>query len=179
MLLLKLHFVPDWEDISKLRKFIKNLLAKKVTDQTQAYRISMTVTELLENVCKFSATGGVAIEIDQNEEKSQIALSVKNIAKMENIDQFKYIFSLINKGSPREAYRNMMLRSLKFKNVSIRQLGLARIRYEGNSNLSYKIEKDISKLLNRSKNETMDKKDLKTLNIKILFPISSTEGGNN
>ena len=178
MLLLKLNFIPNWDDISKFRKFVNCLLSNKVTDETQAYRISMTIAELMENVCKFSAVGGAAIEIEHLEEKSQITVSVKNITRLENIEQFKYIFSLVNKGTAREAYRNMMLRSIKFKDVSIRQLGLARIRYEGNSNISYKTEKEISKLLNNSANKIKDSDKLKTLNVKLQFPISSIKGGN-
>ena len=53
------------------------------------------------------------------------------------------IFEMIKSGNPREVYKKMMLRSLELNSVN--QLGLARIRYECSTEISYKVSKDVEK----------------------------------
>lgn len=147
MFYFKLEFGPDWDDIVIIRKFIISILSQKLTTDDEAYRIALVASELLENACRYSTIGKASIELEQVNDKDQIECRIKNITKKENIEEFKKIFDLINSGSAAEAYKNMMLRIISRKDNKLSQLGLARIRYEGHSELTYEIESDLNQLV--------------------------------
>lgn len=152
MFYLKLKFGPDWEDIVIIRNFITTILSQKITSYEEAYRVALVASELMENACRYSTMGGASIELEQEIDQTHIEFRIKNITKEENIKEFKKIFNLINKGSAGEAYKKMMMRIINSKDDTISQLGLARIRYEGRSEITYEIESDIEPLLKGSEN---------------------------
>jgi hypothetical protein len=122
------------------------MLTQKITNHDEAYRVAIVASELMENVCRYSTGGTASIVVEQGKNREDIVVSIKNITKNENIEGFKKIFAMISSGSALEAYKNMMLRIIDNKDNTISQLGLARIRYEGRSELSYEIESDIESL---------------------------------
>ncbi|MBN2536333.1 MAG: hypothetical protein JXB88_25850 [Spirochaetales bacterium] len=165
MLFIKLRFYPEWEDIFLIRNFIIAFLSQKIADKKEAYRIAIIASELMENACKYSATGEAVIELEQKTD-NKIEFSIKNITKKENIEEFKKILNMINKGPAKETYKNMMLRAINADNNKVKQLGLARVRYEGHSEITYETRDDIHALLENTKNTKMNN-DLMVLNIKI------------
>jgi hypothetical protein len=145
---LKLKFGPDWEDISIIRNFIISILSQKITSYEEAYRVALVASELMENACRYSTSGGACLELEQGiSNTTQLEFRIRNITKEENIKEFKKIFELINNGSAGEAYKKMMMRIINNDGSTVSQLGLARIRYEGRSEISYEIESDIKPLL--------------------------------
>ena len=85
MFYLKLKFGPEWDDIAVIRNFIISILAQKVTNSEDAYRIAIVATELMENACRYSTMGGASIELEQEIDKTHIEFRIKNITKEENI----------------------------------------------------------------------------------------------
>ncbi|MBN2444424.1 MAG: hypothetical protein JXJ04_23880 [Spirochaetales bacterium] len=143
----KLQFNPKWGSIVSIRKFIISILSKQITNHDEAYRVALVATELLENVCRYSTGGMASIILKQGEKKSEIELSIRNITNKENFNNFKKIFEIISEGSATEAYMKMMVRIVNAKDNKFSQLGLARIRYEGQSELAYEIDPDITSLM--------------------------------
>ncbi|MBN2533321.1 MAG: hypothetical protein JXB88_10535 [Spirochaetales bacterium] len=179
LFLLKLHFYPNWEDIVVIRNFIISILSQKITSHEEAYRVALVASELMENACRYSTEEGINIELEQDMDNTHIELRIKNITHKENIKKFKKIFELINNGSAREAYKKMMIRVINSKDDAISQLGLARIRYEGHSEISYKIESDIKPLLKGRKNVYNDKQLVLCIKSKISITpkgIGETDG---
>jgi hypothetical protein len=141
-----LKFGLEWEDIVIIRNFIISILSKKITNYDEAYRVAIVASELMENACRYSTMGEASIELVQDINKTDIEFRIKNITNEENIQEFIKIFDLAYTGPAVDAYKKMMMRVINSKDDSISQLGLARIRYEGRSKISYEIEKDIEQL---------------------------------
>jgi hypothetical protein len=144
---LKLKFGPDWDDIVIIRNFIISMLSQKITSYDEAYRIALVASELMENACRYSTIGGAIIELEQGNNQASIEFRIKNITREKNVEEFKKILGFINSGSAGDAYKKMMMRVINNSDNTISQLGLARIRYEGKSELSYEVEPDIKPLL--------------------------------
>ncbi|MBN2531751.1 MAG: hypothetical protein JXB88_02605 [Spirochaetales bacterium] len=164
MFYLKLKFSHDWDDIVIIRNFIITILSRKITNYDEAYRVALVASELMENACRYSTIGGASIELEQGINETHIEFRIKNITKEENIKEFEKIFHIINTGSAGEAYKEMMLRVINRNDETISQLGLARIRYEGQSEISYEIESDLEPLLKGS--ERIDSQKQRILCVK-------------
>lgn len=123
------------------------MLTQQITNYEEAYRVALVASELIENVCRYSTGGMASIDLEQGKNKSDIELRIRNLTKKENIEEFKKVFSIINSGSALDAYKAMMLRVVNSDDNSLSQLGLARIRYEGRSELDYEVESDIKPLM--------------------------------
>ncbi len=166
---LKMEMNLTAENITMIRHFFISMLAQGITDEQQAHEIAMASTEILENVSKFSAVGGVILEMEKQLHLSKLIFTVKNVTTRKHFDSFKAIFETINKGSSDKAYRKMMLRSVDKKNIS--QLGLIRIRHECNAEISYSVSNDISEIIINSKDEIPNKDELLILGIIVKIPI--------
>ena len=175
MFYLKLKFGPDWDDISIIRNFIISILSKKITSHDEAYRVAIVASELMENACKYSTIGGASIELEQDKNKTDIEFRIKNITKEENILEFIKIYNLVYSGPAGEVYIKMLMRIMDSKNDAISQLGLARIRYEGCSEISYEIENDIEQLL--KDRESIDNHNQRILCVKSKMTIIPKEIG--
>jgi hypothetical protein len=172
---LKLKFGPDWEDIVIIRNFIISILSKKITSYDEAYRVAIVASELMENACKYSSTGGASIELEQKKNKTDIEFRIKNVTKEENIQKFIKIYNLVCSGPAEEVYKKMMIRVINSENNTVSQLGLARIRYEGCSDISYNVESDLKQLVKDSEN--LDKHKFKILCVKSKMTITPKETG--
>ena len=165
---LKMEVNLTAENITMIRHFFISMLAQGITNEQQAHEIAMASTEILENVSKFSAVGGVILEMEKQLDLSKLVFTVKNVTTKENFDSFKAIFETITKGSSDKAYRKMMIKSVDRKNIS--QLGLIRVRHECNAELSYSISSDISEIIN-SKQKIPNRDELLALGVIVKIPI--------
>lgn len=136
----RLSFGPQWESVSIIRNFATDLLSNGILDLNDAKKVATAVSELIENVVKYSAVGGTMIDVSKDLNKGKIRLTIMNIATDENVETFEKIFKEVNQGEPKEMYKKMMLKS--FSDPENSQLGLARIRYECQGNISYEISSD-------------------------------------
>jgi hypothetical protein len=148
-----MKFFPVWEDAASLRSFLTYLIGKNIHHKQILEKIGIGISELINNTCKHSAINGIIFEIKENTDQSSLTINIKNITTKEKIHEFKKILTMIKKGNPKEIYKKMMYRSVEMMNNSkemtnISQLGLARIRYECSTRISYKILKGIKKYFN-------------------------------
>ena len=138
--IFKMNFKQSWNSISLIRKFIAAILSEHDVTKEAIQKISVASTELLENAFKNSAIHWAAIEVERDIENTQFIVKVKNITEERKIEEFKKIFQMVKQGDAKDVYKNMMIRKNKLKNVN--QLGLARIRYECDADLTFDLVKE-------------------------------------
>jgi len=140
---LDLTYRQRWENVSYIRHFVADMLSEEFCGLSDSKRVSTATSELVENLVKHSSNKIANISIATNTDGSEILLNATNTVSKELLEEFKVIFKEIYKSDPKTVYKEMMLRSLGEKEIS--QLGLARIRYECEGEISYSIESCKSK----------------------------------
>jgi len=132
---VELRFGPNWEYISTVRNFIINFLAITLDDKKRADRIAMAVNELVENAIKYSVEDGIEINLEVLKNSHQINVTVRNHGSEDQYEILNNIITEINNLPPLEAYMKRMKESAT-KMDKESNIGLARIRYETNANIS-------------------------------------------
>jgi len=133
----ELTYQQKWENVSSIRHFVSEMLSGKLFGLEVEKKVSTATSELIENIVKYS-TGSVAkLAIKCQHSDPTIVLVASNVVSSHLLVKFESIFSEVNKGEAKEAYKEMMLRSLCDTQLS--QLGLARIRYECHGIISYDV----------------------------------------
>jgi len=136
---VELKFGPNWKYISTVRIFIVNFLAITLEDKIRADHIAMAVNELVENAIKYSDQYAIEINLYVYNEGDYITVSVCNYARAEEVEELTRILAEIKSEPPIDAFmKRIMEKSSKSKSKST--IGLARIIYETNANItsSYK-----------------------------------------
>ena len=163
----KLKFGPKWEHVKVIRNFISIILSSGISDTDVAYKIAIAGSELMENACKYSAVGGAIIEIIKSYHQNHVELNIQNIARQNEIDTFKQTLEAASKGNAKEAYKEIILESLQANTQG--RIGIARVRYECNADISYAISEDITDLMYGETVKNRDK--FFRLNIHVVFPL--------
>lgn len=133
-------FSPQWWHlISSTRIFMASFCGQSFGDAELSDRIAMTAHELLENAVKYSATPDSPVNCTMRIEPGRVLVTVENHADPAHLAVLHEEFELINQGDPMEMYINKMQASLESDKS---QLGLARIRCEGEAELKLWTEKD-------------------------------------
>ncbi|MCB1164813.1 MAG: ATP-binding protein [Leptospiraceae bacterium] len=125
---VELKFGPRWTYVSAVRSFMQNFLAVTFEDKQKADRISMAVSELVENAVKYSDREHAYIRMQVSNDNSTVQVLVVNHASEAMANELKTFMEEIRSMEPLEAYMMMMKRSVDDPGRS--RLGLARIRYE-------------------------------------------------
>ncbi|MGE5708360.1 MAG: hypothetical protein ACM3YO_08505 [Bacteroidota bacterium] len=129
-----ISFSPsNWNLISVTRTFVEAYCAVALDNTEIAYRISMAAHELLENAVKYSTEGTESVHCSFGIEPDHIWLLVENDASADHIQTLLDEFASINEGDPLQVYISKMERALTSEKS---QLGFARIRWEGQADLS-------------------------------------------
>jgi hypothetical protein len=142
---VELKFGPKWTYISTVRTFVENFMAITLENKKQATGIAMAVNELIENAVKFSDLEGSELNIYVTKEQKIIKVIVSNHASQENIDDLQRCLKNLFENSPLDAY----LKRMKDSVVSLdgkSALGLARIRYECQAQISTSVENGIVRI---------------------------------
>jgi hypothetical protein len=138
---IKLSFGPKWKYVACVRSFVQNFLTITLTDNQKSDKISMAVSELVENAVKYNAKEKTAIFLKLlSQETEEILVEVENYATPEQIQVLKKELSKIYQKSPMDAYIDKMREAVNKEGTS--QLGLARIRCEANCDIKLKVEAD-------------------------------------
>lgn len=169
---LNLTFGPKWENVSNIRNFVTEILSAGIIDLDDAKKVATASSELVENVVKYSSSGGAVIDIKKDPKAGKISLTISNVASHSNIQTFESIYNSVIDGDPKEVYKKMMLRSLSDPKQS--QLGLARIRYECRGNISYEVTDDIHLLANSPEQKKYSDND-KLLSVTVEIPVKISE----
>ena len=142
---IEMIFGPRWTYIATVRTFLQNFLAIPLADNNWADVISMAASELLENAVKYASDEGTKICVEHLKDENKLSLVVENFTYQENIAILRSEIDKINSGDPTEVYlKKMQEAALRTDGGS--QLGLARIRYESNANISMQAEGDLVKV---------------------------------
>ncbi|MBN2545805.1 MAG: ATP-binding protein [Spirochaetes bacterium] len=134
---IRLSFGPKWKYVACVRGFVQNFLSISISDAQKADKISLAVSELVENAVKYNSrekTSLLILIIDDN----NILIESQNYAKEENIKIFVEELEKIKSKDPKDAYIEKMKEVID-KSGKASQLGLARIRCETNCELKYEI----------------------------------------
>ena len=131
-----LKFGPKWTYISTVRTFVENFMAISLENKKKAGIIAMSVNELIENAIKYSDIEGIQIKFQIISNEKKIYVHVANHTTAEEENNLNIILSEINSLPPLEAYMNRMKASLDSLNNKS-AIGLARIRYESNAEISH------------------------------------------
>lgn len=139
---IEMVFGPRWTYIATVRSFLQSFLAITLADNKWADVISMAASELLENAVKYASEEGTMIHMQHFKDEGKLHLTVKNFSSPDNLKVLLKQIEEINEGEPQEAYlKKMQEAALRTDGGS--QLGLARIRYESNSDIKIQVEDDL------------------------------------
>jgi hypothetical protein len=130
-----LSFGPRWAYVSCVRSFIANFCAISLDNKAQADKISLAASELVENAVKYGSAEDTRIKVEVTNDRKFMVLTVENKATEEQIRVLQEEYKKITTGDPLQAYLEKMKEAaLSSKEKS--QLGLARIRYETEADIS-------------------------------------------
>lgn len=139
----ELNFRPNVELISLVRRFVSEFYDRVLTDRDAVARLALATHELLENAVKYSIDGATSltIRVDRSGPQPVVSLQIGNRGDPEHlksvIDFFKELKDFKN---PLDHYQHVMERTLALTEGS--GLGLARVRAEGEMNMTYEIDGD-------------------------------------
>jgi hypothetical protein len=140
---LRLSFRPTTTLITSTRRFAGDILGSVLRDPDSASRISLVIHELLENTLKYSTDGQALLNVTVSSEQGgrrSIEVTARNRATPEQAEDLgRRIDALASAPDPMELYVAMMRESAQRSGSG---LGLARIRVEGEMQLSCALEGD-------------------------------------
>jgi two-component sensor histidine kinase len=125
--------------VSIVRRFVEESFEKLVGDPEAVFRVSLAVHELLENAAKYAVGDktGLSVHFESNGSAARIRLT--NQTTPEHIARLRSCIEEIQASSePFALYQTLMRRTFGIQDES--GLGLARIRAEGELDLSLEIE---------------------------------------
>ena len=140
---IRVSFRPTTTLITSTRRFAGDLLSSVLRDPDSASRIALTIHELLENTLKYSTDGQALLHVSVGSEEGgrrQVEVIARNRTTPEKArDLGRRITALAEAEDPMALYVGMMRESAQRSGSG---LGLARIRVEGEMQLSCALEGD-------------------------------------
>jgi two-component sensor histidine kinase len=134
-----LQIQPRSRMVSIVRRFVEESFEKIVGDPEAVFRVSLAVHELLENAAKYSVGDRTGLTVNFESNGSGASITLTNQTTPEHIERLRACISEIQASDePGALYQDMMRRTFGIRDES--GLGLARIRAEGELNLSLNIE---------------------------------------
>lgn len=138
---LELAIDLEWDRIEQIRQVVLQFVSMGIAPDDRAYSFSQAVSELMENVCKYSPNQRAGLALSGDNERSMMGVKVANVARRDQAQQLAAILEMVNEGSPEEAYTAMVMRSMEDESIS--QLGLALIRHNCNADLVVHISDEV------------------------------------
>lgn len=126
-----------WSFISSTRVFVSSFCGHSIGDAEVSDKVAMTTHELLENAVKYSAGHGLPVSCQVGVEDDRLWVRVRNQADAEHIQNLQKTYREVSEGDPLDVYIDRMQRSVTSDKS---ELGLARIRYEGDARLLLNVE---------------------------------------
>jgi len=140
---LRLSFRPTTTLVTSTRRFAGDMLGSVLRDPDSTSRIALTIHELLENTLKYSTDGQALLQVsveDGENGRRRVEVIAKNRATPEQArDLGRRIHALSVADDLMELYAGLMRESAQRSGSG---LGLARIRVEGEMQLSCALEGD-------------------------------------
>jgi hypothetical protein len=134
--LVLMRFRPAWAYIDGIREFGRFFCETTFGTPELAERARVILQETLENAVKYSTNGADAeLELSISADAQRIEFSVSSTPDPEHMANLKSELTSITQLAPEEAYLAAFVRAAGDPESASR-IGLARIRYEGNVELS-------------------------------------------
>ncbi len=134
-----LQLQPQSRMVSIVRRFVEESFEKIVGDPEAVFRVSLAVHELLENAAKYAVGDKTGLSVHFESSDAGASITLTNQTTPKHIERLRACISEIQASEePFALYQKMMRRSFGIQEES--GLGLARIRAEGELNLSLEIE---------------------------------------
>ena len=134
--LVFMRFRPAWAYIEGIREFGRFFCETTFGATDLAERARVVIQETLENAVKYSTPGDESeLELQIRADGDHIEFSVASQPDPAHIEHLKQELTGLTGVDPQEAYLAAFVRASNEPDASSR-LGLARIRYEGNVELS-------------------------------------------
>jgi hypothetical protein len=133
VLRLNLAIPPDWRHVRQLRDYINGVMQSFGKTHDFADRCAMCASELLENAVKYSYPDSeISARVEVEFAESIMRAVVENHAPPERIDDLVQVIEKVNRGGPFDSYV-LLLTEAAYKEASTSQVGLGRVRAEGNA----------------------------------------------
>ena len=130
-----LQLQPQSRMVSIVRRFVEESFEKLVGDPEAVFRVSLAVHELLENAAKYAVGDTTGLSVYFESDGAAASIKLTNETTPEHIRRLRACIDEIQASDdPSALYQAFMRRSFGLQNES--GLGLARIRAEGELNLS-------------------------------------------
>jgi hypothetical protein len=142
---LDLTFGPVWDYIPITRHYVENFLTINLSEKQKIGKITISVSELLENAVKYSDNDGIRVLIIKHEEKKLLSVQVFNYSTKAHADEHINRINEMNKRNPMEYYLELMQLSAT-RTDGKSGLGIARVYFEGEAKISAKYHDDESVL---------------------------------
>lgn len=138
--LVLMRFRPAWAYIDGIREFGRFFCKTTFGTEELAERACVIIQETLENAVKYSTDSpNSELELKIHAEGERIVFSVSSLPDPEHIERLRSELSGLHSLDPKQAYLAAFQRASDEPDAAAR-LGLARIRYEGDVELSLKEE---------------------------------------
>jgi two-component sensor histidine kinase len=126
---------------SVVRRFVEESFEKMVGDPDAVHRVSLAVHELLENAAKYAIGDKTGLSVHFDAHGSTASIKLTNQTTPEHIARLRACIEAIQAAAePFVHYQDLMRKTFGTETES--GLGLARIRAEGELNLSLEIRGD-------------------------------------
>jgi hypothetical protein len=133
---LDISFTPKWDYIPLTRNYIENFLLNSINNKLKITKITLVISELLENAIKYAHDDGIRTMIKKLKNNRKVELRVRNTIMKSEADQLiNYIDEVNSDPDPFKFYIEKLKSSITRNDGKI-GLGLSRIKYEGEANLS-------------------------------------------
>lgn len=134
---IEMTFNRKWRHVSVLRAFVQNFLTVNLPEDspTNPERVSMALSELMENAVKYSSSETVSLSLAVSSSgPPYLRALVENRADEASVLQVEEQYQRAMEGDPLETYVAMMRESV-IRGDQSSQLGLIRIRFESGCRL--------------------------------------------
>ena len=134
---LTLALLPDWRHIRPMRDYVGGLVLSFSSSRDFADRCAMCASELLENAVKYSIEATeIRLVLDLDFDQQRVRICVENSAQEERIVELAKVLDQVNAGNPFDSYILMLSQAANREGV-VSQVGLGRVRAEGNACLQF------------------------------------------
>ncbi len=127
---LDITFGPIWDYIPLTRNYIESFLMVHLIDKVDICKITIAVSELLENAVKHSISDGIRVNIIKHSENDQVELIVYNFANKKDYVVLKNIIDKANEATDTLQYYANEMKESYARHDGKARLGIPRIRHE-------------------------------------------------
>lgn len=138
---LRLRFPKSWDRLDAVRESAGYFTRATYSDLVAAERVGLVVHELVENAIKYSLPGDAQLSVDLHAIPGAFRIGVRNRSSVELFGALKEALSLVQADEPEQAYFRALARC-RTRPANQSGLGLPRLAYEAQVELSAQLERD-------------------------------------